>query len=941
MATLPVKIDASGSILGAKIHNQALRSMQTATRQTQAVMSRFFSVMAGIAVFTRAAKAIADFELTMRKVQGVTGQTDDQMKKMIETARKLGATTMFSATEAGEGLLFLSRAGFTANEAMTALPSTLNLAAASGMALGRAADLASNVLRQFGLEASETTRVVDALVRVSNQANTDVAQLGEAMKMAGPIAGALGKSVEETAVLIGLLGDSGIQASQAGTNLRGVMLALTAPTDGAQAAMRSLGLSMHDLNPETNSMSKIFGLFKKAGLGAGEAAEIFGRRNAAAALILSDAHRSIEENKDGLDDQNTALKIAEQNADTLAGAFKNLISAVQELFLATGDNGLGGALRVIVDTLTSVFRTIAGMEIAVENNTTAVKAIVFALKVLVAMFARIIAMKIALAFIAIAKAIWLAVTAQRALTVAMMKNPFGLIAVAIAAAIVLLFEFAGGVDEAAEKMKQLDDQMKKMQLKPLRSLDTFGDDLPGKISTMETVISRLKVLNEAMIAHGGGSVPGILERRVKALTGQDFEFGLKQSAPKSSFGISGPDPFASLVVSRSDEKEAMSKLIENLEKDLLGARKQKIAADVKRAEDLRTLDAGSRASIIQGINDETEKLKEQTRVLIENRSKFAELDQEKMANIKITEAGLDASQDFADRTDKEKAIVFGLRLAIQNLAEARGENNRVHKDNAIAEFNQGLDDEIKFLGMEADAIELVLFRREALNFAERNSIANAEKFADTQEQKLAGFQKERAALEATNDLWAKRGMIAQEALDSIVDGLLDISLEGKNATDVIENLIRSLTRLIAKEALSQSIGSLFSKKSTGSTGATGTTGSLSDLGTSFSADGNVFQGGRVVNRFARGGMLVNSPMVSPVGVNLLGESGPEFVLPAARGADGKLGVRMTGSQQSGATHNNNQRLTITNNFYTQSLDVDSFRRSTRQQRRDMQEALRG
>src|SRR5690625_1751638 len=121
------------------------------------------------------------------------------MDKMREQAKELGRSTRFSASEAGEGMEMLARAGFDTSEVMDALPSVLDLAAAGAVELGDAADITSNILSGFGMEAEETARVADILAQASADSNVDVQGLGEAFKYAGPIASDLGVSIEDTA----------------------------------------------------------------------------------------------------------------------------------------------------------------------------------------------------------------------------------------------------------------------------------------------------------------------------------------------------------------------------------------------------------------------------------------------------------------------------------------------------------------------------------------------------------------------------------------------------------------------------------------------------------------------------------------------------------------------------------------------------------------------
>jgi len=177
-----------------------------------------------------AIKLFANFDDTMRKVQAVTKASDSQMKTMADTAKKLGETTRYSASQAAEALSFLGMAGFSAEEATAALSDVMNLAAAGGLDLGQAADIATNILSGFGLEVEQLSRVNDVLAEAFTGSNTTLAELGEGFKYVGPIAKGVGANFEDLIASMGKLGDSGVKASLAGTTLRGVIDALFNPT---------------------------------------------------------------------------------------------------------------------------------------------------------------------------------------------------------------------------------------------------------------------------------------------------------------------------------------------------------------------------------------------------------------------------------------------------------------------------------------------------------------------------------------------------------------------------------------------------------------------------------------------------------------------------------------------------------------------------------------
>jgi len=315
--------------------------------------------LAGIRVFSGMASTIAEFEQAMSNVSAVSGATGASLSALTEQAKELGATTKFSASEAAAGMEFLARAGFSANQVMTALPATLNLAAAGALGLGEAADIASNIMSGFAIAAEEMTRVSDVLALTAASSNTNIQQLGEGMKFVAPISKAFGVSLENTSAIMGALGDAGIQASMAGTSLRQIMLQLNNPTAKANAALKQLGLTARDISPEFNDINTILGRLKDAAITAGDAQVIFGQRAASAGLVMvENADRIVEFTEELENAEGAAQSMADTMIDNLGGAFKTLSSAAEGFVLAIGDAGAANALRAAVDGLTTVVRTL-------------------------------------------------------------------------------------------------------------------------------------------------------------------------------------------------------------------------------------------------------------------------------------------------------------------------------------------------------------------------------------------------------------------------------------------------------------------------------------------------------------------------------------------------------------------------------------------------------
>ena len=160
------------------------------------------------------------FEQQMANVGAVAGASEAQLAEMAATARRLGSTTQFSATQAAEAMEFLAMAGFGVEKSQKALPDVLNLSAAGAIDLGRAADISSNILSGFNLQAADLARTNDILVNTFTTSNTNLSMLGDTMKYVAPIAATLGIEVAEVAAMAGKLGDAGIQGEMAGTAMR-------------------------------------------------------------------------------------------------------------------------------------------------------------------------------------------------------------------------------------------------------------------------------------------------------------------------------------------------------------------------------------------------------------------------------------------------------------------------------------------------------------------------------------------------------------------------------------------------------------------------------------------------------------------------------------------------------------------------------------------------
>lgn len=217
----------------------------------------FDAVALGTALYGTIKPAV-DFEYAMAKVGAITSEAADSQgfKSLTELARELGRTTQYTSAQAAEAMQFLGMAGFNTQQILKATPAALNLAIAGNMDLGRTADIASNILTGFGIKAEETTRVTDVLAQAARTTNVDVSMLGETMKYAAPVAAAVGGTLEETAVLAGVLGDAGIQATMSGTMLRAAYLRLAAPVGKGAKVLEKMRKELHLTAEEMPDVAK-------------------------------------------------------------------------------------------------------------------------------------------------------------------------------------------------------------------------------------------------------------------------------------------------------------------------------------------------------------------------------------------------------------------------------------------------------------------------------------------------------------------------------------------------------------------------------------------------------------------------------------------------------------------------------------------------------------
>ncbi len=343
-----------GFLSAMRQYNTAIKSAESATqrfaeraRRTGTALAALAAPIVGLGAVSL--RTFGNFEQSMARVGAVAGATTQELEQLTAVAREMGETTQFSANQAAGGLIFLSQAGLDVETQIAALPEVLQLAAAAQLDMASAANIVTNVMAGFGLEVNELTRANDTLVTAFTSANTDLTQLAQALKFVGPVASAAGLSFEETAASLALMGNQGIQATMAGTALRGSIARLLNPSNEARRIIQRLGLQTTDAAGQMLPLVNIIEQLETVGLTAADAMAIFGLRAGPAMLALvregSGALRELTEEMDMAG--GVTQEIQEKQLDTFLGSMNLLSSAAKGLAI-----NIGGALSPAIRSLT-------------------------------------------------------------------------------------------------------------------------------------------------------------------------------------------------------------------------------------------------------------------------------------------------------------------------------------------------------------------------------------------------------------------------------------------------------------------------------------------------------------------------------------------------------------------------------------------------------------
>lgn len=302
-----------------------------------------------------------DFEAAMSQVQAISGSTQSDLTRLTAKAKEMGATTKFTAAESAEAFNYMAMAGWNAEQMMGGIEGILNLAAASGEDLGTTSDIVTDALTAFGLKASDATHFSDVLAQASSSANTDVGMMGETFKYVASMAGSLSYSIEDVALMTGLMANSGIKSTQAGTALNSVLTRLATNSSGAADAIAALGVNFYDSAGNARPLGTVMGELREATKGMNQeqksnlANTVAGMEAQKGLLaILNASEDDYNKLADAISNADGASKrMSDTMMDNLSGDITLFQSAVDGLKISLGERMSNSWFRDIVQWLTA------------------------------------------------------------------------------------------------------------------------------------------------------------------------------------------------------------------------------------------------------------------------------------------------------------------------------------------------------------------------------------------------------------------------------------------------------------------------------------------------------------------------------------------------------------------------------------------------------------
>ena len=832
------------------------------------VVKAFAAATAALAV-----REIGNYTQELSNARAMTGATSEQMAELEVVIRELGASTVFSAGEVAKASAELGKAGFKTEEIMTALPATLNLASAATIGVAEASKITANVMAGFGLSAKDVGKAADILGAIAVNSTTDVQGLGEAMRYAGPPAKMLGISLETTAAAMAVMAQNGLEGGQSGRNFASMLFALLKPSREAKKAIADLGLDLQSVNPAFNKLEDVIKRFSDANIDATQSAIIFGAEGFRAFSALSGSPELFEKMAVVVDNAGGSLdRISTIKLDNLWGDFEKLTGELSETALSVGSAGLEGALRGYLQTATDWIESLNGTLNAIIKNKDELALLKDLIGVTTYAVSALIAMKLATWLYGAATAAYAAATA-----ITLMHGAMVLVAAVSAGFIAYLGNIALETSRAEAETRKQEEAL-------LDLPGAYGNAArAGKVAMLELQLATMKTTSE--LRNEMNKIAQEAERR--------------SGMQNKRFPAGAPAGFSDYGTASQIAGEADTALFSRANAEL-----QKRTAIEKQIADLKSTQYHWETMSSKEAREKLQAAKDFNNELIKGMfypvgtsvtaKPAASTVPGKVVGGTSTGSfgkGAEASKNFfgamdgststsAAFEDNSKAF-FGTKDTVTSVADdinKYSDANQKLLDVLLAtnETEKARGDAIKMYGADLDKINLAMEIQSTLKKLDGSQ--TKDQTDAIKEQIIANHQLKRA----DDEVLKKKQELAKENkewIDSMTDAFKDAIMNSKNLADALGNLANRVQNMLVNKALDSLLGGMFSSIGFAK-------------GAAFSAGG--------VTAFASGG-VVSSPSLFPMSggrTGLMGEAGPEAIMPLTRTSSGDLGVKAVGAGNS-------------------------------------------
>ena len=287
---------------------------------------------------TLAVKASSDIEDSMYDIERSFNTTGKEIDSMTNLAKKMSTSTIYGINEVAEAMNYLKKSGYSVSQMESSLATLTDLATASNVELEQATNSVVKVLGQFNLDASDTSRVTNVMAATMSQTSFTLDELTTALSIVGHTSTSVGYTIEETSAALATLSNAGFNAEKSGALLKSIIQQLETPTTEMVKVLDELGLNMEDINPKTNSLSKILDKFAKVGVTSTQATKLFGKEVESAFMsLLSNGSESLVEMTESLTNTNAAEEEASKQMNTLSNTLKEIKMQLNDIAVQLGE----------------------------------------------------------------------------------------------------------------------------------------------------------------------------------------------------------------------------------------------------------------------------------------------------------------------------------------------------------------------------------------------------------------------------------------------------------------------------------------------------------------------------------------------------------------------------------------------------------------------------